>query len=105
MMKKTHMIFNKKKKKQKTTKKGAIFFFFFKKHTQKRDKHHTNTTQHLKEKKKKHIIRLRKIKRDLLSRAFVPVLLCPCTSSSSSVKRSVYYCSVILLFITIISVV
>ena len=93
VMKKTHMIFNKKKKKQKTTKKGAIFFFFFfkKQHAEKRQTPQTPHTK--KEKKKKQIIRLRKIKRDLLSRAFVPVLLCPCTSSSSSVKRSVYYCT------------
>ena len=73
----------------------AIFLrpnFFFKKQLQKRDKHPTNTTTQKRE--KRNIIRLKRSKERFRAELLWCVLLCLCTSSSSSVKRSVYYCSV-----------
>ena len=86
-MKKTHDAKNKKKKKQKTTKKGALFFkSICRKET------NTNTTPQ--KRKKRNIIRLKGSKERFRAELLWCVLLCLCTSSSSSVKRSVYYCSV-----------
>lgn len=67
-------------------------YFFFKKQLQKRDKHPTNTTTQ--KRKKRNIIRLKRSKERFRAELLWCVLLCLCTSSSSSVKRSVYYCSV-----------
>jgi hypothetical protein len=59
---------------------------------QERDKHPTNTTPQ--KRKKRNIIRLKRSKERSRAELLWCVLLCLCTSSSSSVKRSVYYCSV-----------
>ena len=93
MMKKNpHDAKNKKKKKQKTTKKELHFFFLKKSICRERDKHPTNTTPQ--KRKKRNIIRLKGSKERFRAELLWCVLLCLCTSSSSSVKRSVYYCSV-----------
>ena len=81
-----------KRKSKKTTTKKELHFFFLKSICRERDKHPTNTTPQ--KRKKRNIIRLKGSKERFRAELLWCVLLCLCTSSSSSVKRSVYYCSV-----------
>ena len=90
MMKKNPRCKKQEKEKAKKNNEKRIALFFLKSICRKE----TNTNTIPQKRKKRNIIRLKGSKERFRAELLWCVLLCLCTSSSSSVKRSVYYCSV-----------